>query len=199
MSVSLPNVRMHATAEVSPSARIGAGTSIWNQCQIRENAQIGANCILGKDSYVDFGVSIGDRVKIQNGALIYHGAEIESGVFIGPQVILANDRYPRAINPDGTLKGDGDWDVGLTVIRYGASIGAGAIVLPGVKIGEFALVAAGAIVTRDVPAHGLVAGNPARLAGYVCRCAAKLVQKADHQYSCPRCGAVYSFERGGPS
>ncbi len=187
------NIRIHPTAEVSDLAQIGPGTSIWNQCQVRENTVIGRNCILGKDTYVDFGVHIGDNVKIQNGALLYHGVTIESGVFVGPGVIFTNDRKPRAVNPDGSFKADADWQVGPITIAYGASIGAGSIVLPNVKVGCFALVGAGAVVTKNVPAHALVLGNPARQIGYVCKCAAKLAKQDDKTYVCPDCGEHYQF------
>lgn len=185
--------KIHPTASVSELAKIGAGTRIWNHCQVRENVSIGENCILGKDSYVDFGVQIGDNVKIQNGAYIYHGTTIESGVFIGPGAIFTNDKKPRAINPDGTLKGADDWEVGQTLVKYGASIGAGAIILPGITIGQFALVGAGAVVTHDVPDHALVIGNPARQVGYVCKCATKLVEEGNGQYRCPVCNIQYTF------
>jgi UDP-2-acetamido-3-amino-2,3-dideoxy-glucuronate N-acetyltransferase len=164
----------HSTAEISTDAHIGPGTKIWHQAQVRERVVIGANCILGKDVYVDTQVTIGNNVKIQNGALIYHGATVEDGVFIGPQACLTNDRFPRAIRPDGELKTEDDWVVQPILIRYGASIGAGAIIIAGVTIGRFAMVAAGAVVTRDVPDHGLVMGVPAYLVGYVCRCGQKL-------------------------
>ena len=107
---------------------------------------IGKNCIIGKDVYIDFDVKIGDNVKIQNSALIYHGATIEDGVFIGPQVCLTNDRMPRAITSDGQLKGNDDWVVGPILVKYGASIGAGSLILPNVTIGRFSLVGAGAVV-----------------------------------------------------
>ena len=170
------NVTIHSTAEVSPKARIGSGTRIWHFAQIREGVNIGQNCIIGKDVYVDFDVRIGDNVKIQNSALIYHGATLEDGVFIGPQVCLTNDRLPRAISSDGHLKGNDDWVVGPILVKYGASIGAGSVILPNVTIGRFALVGAGAVVTRDVPDHGLVVGTPARLVGYVCRCGRRMEQ-----------------------
>ena len=161
---------------------------------MREGVCIGRNCILGKDVYVDFGVTIGDNVKIQNGALLYHGLTVESGVFIGPGAIFANDRRPRAINPDGSPKQEGDWEVGPITLRYGASIGAGAVILPGVTVGRFALVGAGAVVARDVPDHALVVGNPARRVGYVCRCAAKLAPAEGGGLVCPACGERFEFE-----
>jgi len=165
---------IHPTAEVSPLATIGEGTRIWHQAQVRERARIGRSCIIGKGVYIDFDVVIGDRVKIQNGVSIYHGATIEDGVFVGPHACLTNDKLPRAITPDGELKRDADWEVGRILVRYGASIGAGVIILPGVTVGRFAMVGAGAVVTRDVTAHALVVGNPARLAGFVCACGHRL-------------------------
>lgn len=180
---------IHSTAEVSPQAHIGEGTRIWHQVQVREGARIGSNCIIGQGSYVDFDVVIGDNVKVQNGAFLYHGLTIEDGVFVGPGACMTNDLYPRAITPDGQLKGHDDWTVGPTRICYGASIGAGAVVLPNVTIGRFALVAAGAVVTRSVPAHGLVAGVPARLIGYVCCCGHRLEQ-SQVGWCCSACGRV---------
>ncbi len=185
------SVKIHPTANVSDRATIGAGTMIWNQSQVREDARIGEECILGKDVYIDFSVEIGDRVKIQNGVLVYHGVTIESGVFLGPGVLFTNDKKPRAINPDGSLKGNDDWLVGKIRVCYGAAIGAGAVILPDVTIGRFALVGAGAVVTRDVPDHGLVVGNPARLVGYVCKCAEKLKVAPDGTLACPVCGETY--------
>lgn len=168
---------IHETAEVYPTAQIGPGTKIWHQVQVREHARLGANCIVGKDAYIDFGVSIGDNVKIQNGTLIYHGVTIEDGVFIGPQACLTNDKLLRAINPDGTLKRDADWEVGRIGVCYGASMGAGAIVLPDVTIGRFAMVGAGALVTEDAPDHSLVVGVPARVVGYVCQCGHRVEER----------------------
>jgi UDP-2-acetamido-3-amino-2,3-dideoxy-glucuronate N-acetyltransferase len=169
---------VHPTAEVSSEAILGEGTRVWHQAQVREGARIGRNCIVGKGVYVDFHVTIGDNVKIQNGCYVYHGATLEDGVFLGPGVILTNDKHPRAINPDGSLKTDSDWVVGQILVKRGASLGAGAIVLPSVTVGAFAMVGAGSVVARDVPEHGLVYGNPARLAGFVCSCGEKLKRAA---------------------
>jgi UDP-2-acetamido-3-amino-2,3-dideoxy-glucuronate N-acetyltransferase len=184
---------VHPTAEVSAEAVFGPGTRIWHQAQVRERACLGANCIVGKGAYIDFDVSIGDNVKIQNGVYVYHGVTVEDGVFLGPGVILTNDKLPRAINPDGSLKSDADWEVSPTLIERGASIGAGAVILPGVTVGEFALVGAGAVVTRDVPAHGLVYGNPACVHGYVCRCGRPLNELPDNQWKCEVCNEFYTF------
>lgn len=183
---------IHPTADVSSQAQIGSGTSIWHHVQIREGAVLGCNCIVGKDVYIDANVLIGNNVKIQNGAFIYHGATIEDGVFVGPRACLTNDRQPRAITPAGTLKTDEDWTVGPIHIKYGASIGAGAIILPNVVIGRFAMVAAGAVVTRVVPDHGLVVGMPARLVGYVCRCGERLSQSGD-SWQCASCHETFQL------
>jgi acetyltransferase-like isoleucine patch superfamily enzyme len=188
---------IHPTAEVSPSAAIGRGTRIWHQAQVREHAQIGQNCIVGKGVYIDFGVVIGDNVKLQNGAFVYHGVTIEDGVFVGPRVCFTNDRLPRAITPAGALKTDADWEVGHTIVRYGASIGAGAIVLPDIAIGRFAMIGAGAVVTHNVPDQGLVLGNPARLVGFACHCGRRLRERercaGRLHMDCPACGLAFDL------
>jgi UDP-2-acetamido-3-amino-2,3-dideoxy-glucuronate N-acetyltransferase len=198
--VSTNSPVIHPTADVSPKAIIGQGTRIWHQAQVREDAHIGANCIIGKGVYVDFGVSIGANSKLQNGVCVYHGATIEEGVFLGPGVILTNDRLPRATNPDGSLKSDADWQVSPILIKRGASLGAGVIVLPGVTIGQFAMIGAGTVVTRDVPPHGLVFGNPGRLHGFTCRCGQTLAKSGPQSkkdkpdvWLCPTCGNRYQF------
>lgn len=166
---------IHETAQISPEAVIGAGTRIWHYVQVRERAHIGQNCIVGKGTYIDAEVTIGDNCKVQNACQVYHGATLEDGVFLGPGVILTNDKLPRAINPDGSLKSSTDWQVGRIHIGRGAAVGAGSVVLPDVCIGTFALVGAGSVVTRDVPDYGLVRGNPARLQGFVCPCGNRLL------------------------
>jgi UDP-2-acetamido-3-amino-2,3-dideoxy-glucuronate N-acetyltransferase len=165
---------IHPSADVAADARIGQRTSIWNRAQVREGAVIGEDCVIGKDAYIDAGVHVGDRVKIQNGALVYHGVTVESGVFIGPGAILTNDRFPRAITADGGLATADDWTVAEIHLRHGSSIGAGAVIVAGADVGRFATVGAGAVVTRSVPDHALVVGNPARRLGWVCACGRRL-------------------------
>ncbi len=172
MTLSPPFV--HPLAEVSPDAVVGAGTRIWRQAHVREHASIGESCNIGKGVYIDAHVHIGSRVKIQNHVSLFEGVTLEDGVFIGPHVCFTNDLFPRAITPDGQLKSTDDWEITPTLVKYGASIGAGAIIVCGVTIGSFALVGAGSVVTRDVSPHALVFGNPAHHHGYVCRCARRL-------------------------
>jgi len=192
---SRENIRIHPTAEVSPEAIIGEGSSIWHQAQVRERARIGRGCILGKGVYVDFDVTIGDHCKLQNGVYVYHPAVIEDGVFLGPGVIITNDKRPRAVNPDMSLKREDDWEAAPVKISQGAAVGAGAILLPGVKIGRWAMIGSGSVVTRDVPDYGLVQGNPARLAGYVCPCGSKVVaDKESGQLVCPNCENVITIQ-----
>ena len=188
---------VHPTAEVSPEAQIGAGTRIWRQVQIRENAQIGENCNIGKGVYIDVHVHIGSRVKIQNHSSLFEGVTVEDGVFIGPHVCFTNDLAPRAITPDGRLKSASDWQITPTLVKYGASIGAGSVIICGITVGEFALIGAGSVVTRDVPKHTLFFGNPARQHGYVCSCAHRLsnVNRVEHMLIgwCESCAKEWSI------
>ncbi|MBI2102588.1 UDP-N-acetylglucosamine 2-epimerase (non-hydrolyzing) [Candidatus Woesearchaeota archaeon] len=179
--------RVHPTAEVSPAAIIGNVVSIWHHAQVREEAVIGDNCMLGKNVYVDRGVVIGNHCRIQNNSSLYRGVTLENGVFIGPHVVLTNDKNPRAINLGGVPKKETDWIVGKILVKEGASLGARVVVLPDVTIGRFALVGAGSVVTRNVPAFGLVYGNPARLQGFVCRCGNKLSSGKRAGDNCEKC------------
>lgn len=167
MTEPLPPARVMASAETDPSARIGAGTVVWQLAQIREHAVVGEECIIGRGAYIDEGVVLGDRCKVQNHALVYAPARLADGVFIGPAACLTNDPRPRAIDRSGRPVGPGDWERTGVRIGRGAAIGARAVVLGGVTVGPWALVAAGAVVNRDVPAHALVAGVPARRIGWV--------------------------------
>jgi len=184
---------IHPTADVSKDAQIGDGTRIWHEAQIREGARVGRECNLGKGVYVDKDVIIGDRCKIQNRASVFHGVTLEDGVFVGPHAILANDRFPRAINTDGTLKTEDDWMIEPSLIREGASIGAGAIVLPGITVGQWAMIGAGSVVTANVEDHAIMRGNPARLAGWVCVCGRPLRMSETNMWHCDRCDRPYHF------
>ena len=190
------NVRVHPTAEVSSEAVIGPNSSIWNQAQVREGARIGSGCIIGKNAYVDVDVVVGDRVKVQNNVSLFHGVTVEDGVFIGPHVCFTNDRVPRAVNPDGSLKTDDDWEVSPTLVREGAALGANSTILPGITIGRWAMIGSGSVVTRDVNDYELVAGNPARRLGSACPCGQPLRDADDEAFqgTCPRCGAAFPPE-----
>lgn len=158
---------IHPSATVEEGAQIGEGTRIWHLVQVRPGAKIGTECIIGRGVFIDSGVVIGNRVKIQNYVSVYHGVTVEDGVFIGPHAVFTNDKIPRAINADGTLKAADDWVVSPTLVRYGASIGTNAVLVCGITVGRWAMVGAGAVVTKDVPDYALVVGNPARIIGYV--------------------------------
>jgi UDP-2-acetamido-3-amino-2,3-dideoxy-glucuronate N-acetyltransferase len=183
-------------ARVHETAHLGPGTRVWAGVTICDGAEIGADCIVGERAFIDAGVRIGSRCKIQNAALLYAPAVLEDGVFIGPGAILANDRYPRAITPQGEPARAGDWIPEGVVVRHGASIGAGAVVVAGVEIGAWALVAAGAVVNRPVPAHGLVAGVPARLIGWVGRSGRHLTQADDGTLLDPDSGEQFRMVAG---
>jgi UDP-2-acetamido-3-amino-2,3-dideoxy-glucuronate N-acetyltransferase len=180
-----------ATADVDASAVIGAGTRIWHLAQVREDAKLGTGCIVGRGAYVGPGVVIGNNVKLQNYALVYEPAQLEDGVFIGPAVVLTNDMYPRSVDVGGKLKRADDWHAQGVLVREGASIGARAVVVPACVIGRYALVAAGAVVTRDVPDFALVAGVPARRIGWVGRAGERLSDVGDGSWRCPRTGERY--------
>jgi acetyltransferase-like isoleucine patch superfamily enzyme len=192
-------IRIHPTAEVSPTAIIGEGTSIWHHAQVREGVKLGENCILGKGVYIDAGVSIGDNVKIQNYTSVYHGVTIEDGVFVGPHVCFTNDLRPRAINPDGSLKAADDWVLTRTLIRRGSALGANSTIVCGHTVGAWAMIGAGSVVTRDIPDYGLAWGNPARLHGFVCPCGRRL-EFASQQgeailAKCPQCDQTVQIAR----
>ena len=201
-----PSARVHPTADLEDDVSIGADTSVWHRTHIRTGARVGAECVIGGSVFIDEGVTIGDRVKVQSGALVYHGVTVADGVFIGPGAILTNDRFPRAIVPDGRLAGADDWEVSPIHLQTGCSIGAGAIVVAGNDVGAYALVGAGAVVTRPVPSHALVVGNPARRIGWVCACGHRLADSMGHpapanrdryaidrELVCPACDRHYAF------
>ena len=143
-------------------SRIGNNTNIWHFTHIRESVDIGENCVIGSHCYIDTKVTIGDNCKVQSGSLIYTPAKIGNAVFIGPRVILTNDKNPRAINEDGSVVTKDDWLCEPVIIKDGASIGAGAIILAGVTVGKNAVVGAGSVVTKDIPDNATFYGVPAR-------------------------------------
>lgn len=155
----IDDVFVHESSHVSPKARLGRGTKVWINVQIRENASIGESCIISKDVYIDEGVTIGSRCKVQNGVSVYKGVTIADDVFVGPNVSFTNDLVPRSFNAA--------WSITPTMVETGASIGANATIVCGVTLGEYSMVAAGSVVTRDVPPYTLVKGNPARVAGKI--------------------------------
>ena len=157
----------------------------------------GSGCIVGRGAYVGPGVLIGDNVKLQNYALVYEPARLEDGVFIGPAAVLTNDLYPRSVDLAGKLKRTDDWNARGVVVREGASLGARVVVVPGRVIGCWAMVAAGAVVTRDVADFALVAGVPARHIGWVGRAGEKLLAEGQGRWRCPRTGELYDERDGG--
>jgi len=187
---SLARPVIASTAVVAEDAIVGPATRVWHFAQIREGARIGAQCNVGKGVYVGAGVTVGDRCKIENNASLFEGLTVEDRVFIGPHVVFTNDRSPRATNPDGSLQTTADWTVGKTTVRRGASIGAAAVIIPGLEIGRYAMVGAGAVVTHDVPAHAVVVGNPARRIGWTCVCGRERLAngpRGEEELRCDRC------------
>lgn len=152
---------------IGDNVRIGSNVKIWDNAYVRPEVIIGNNCIIARGVYVDAKVVIGNNVKIQNRNNISAGVEIEDGVFIGPNVTFSNDKYPRSVNPDETLKSGHDWVCVETKIKKGSSLGAGCVIVCGITVGEWSMVGAGAVVTKNVPANALVVGNPARIISWV--------------------------------
>jgi acetyltransferase-like isoleucine patch superfamily enzyme len=183
--------RIVPSADVDERAVIGEGSSVWHLAQVREGAVLGENVVVGRGAYVGTGVRVGDNCKIQNYALVYEPAELEAGVFIGPAVVLTNDHFPRSVNPDGSQKTGHDWDLVGVTIREGASIGARSVCVAPITIGRWALVAAGSVVTKDVPDFALVAGVPARRIRWVGRAGVPLEPTGDGQFVCPETGTRY--------
>jgi Acetyltransferase (isoleucine patch superfamily) len=152
---------------ISSKAIIGENVIIDDFVVIADHAKIGDNCKIHHFSFVDEGVSIGKNTKIQNNVMIPHGLRLEEGVFVGPNAVFTNDKYPRSITTDEKLKSSTDWTLSETLVKKGASLGAGAIIVCGINLGEWCMVAAGSLVTKNVPDHAMVKGNPAQICGYV--------------------------------
>jgi UDP-2-acetamido-3-amino-2,3-dideoxy-glucuronate N-acetyltransferase len=178
-------VRVEPSADVADDAQLGAGSVVWHLAQIREGAVLGESCIVGRGAYIGADVRVGNNVKIQNYALVYEPADLADGVFIGPAAVLTNDHAPRAVTPDGASKAATDWEAVGVLVDTGASIGARAVCVAPVRVGRWAMVGAGAVVTRDVPDYALVVGVPARQIGWVGPAGAVLVQDGDSRWRCP--------------
>jgi len=184
------SIRVQPTAQVDDTATLGDGTSVWELAQIREDARLGTGCVIGRGAYVGSGVVLGNSVKLQNYALVYEPARLGDGVFVGPAAVLTNDQYPRAVAPDGTVKRASDWEAVGVDVAEGASLGARSVCVAPVRIGRWAMVAAGAVVIRDVPDFALVVGVPARQIGWVGRTGMRL-EPADGGWRCPVTGDLY--------
>lgn len=186
-------VRILPSADVDERAQLGNGTTVWHLAQVREGAVIGAESVIGRGAYIGSGVRLGDRCKVQNHALVYEPAVLGDGVFVGPAAVFTNDHNPRSVAPDGSLKGSADWvPVGVTCLE-GASIGARAVCVAPIVIGRWAMVAAGAVVTRDVPDFALVVGVPARRVGWVGRSGEQLTDEGGGLWRCPSTGSRYTL------
>lgn len=193
------SIHIAAGADVAENAEIGDGSKIWHLAQVREDARLGERCVIGRGAYVGTGAVLGNDCKVQNYALVYEPAVLGDGVFIGPAVVLTNDQYPRAVNPDLSQKSASDWEAVGVTIRDGASVGARAVCIAPVTIGRWATVAAGAVVTRDVPDFALVAGVPARRLAWVGHAGVPLEQDGtgpdgtghDGVWRCPSTGRTY--------
>lgn len=181
---------VHEAAIVDPGAEIGEGTHVWAFTHVMEGARIGRDCNIGEHCFIETGAVIEDEVTVKNGTMIWNGVTIERGAFIGPSVLFTNDRYPRSARFESASRSgpEGSWLV-RTQVGSGASLGAGAVIAPGVSIGAFAMVAAGSVVTKDIAPHVLVRGAPAGPSGWVCACGLPL-NPADRA-SCSECKRAY--------
>ena len=186
-----PELAAQGTGWLDEGAVAGDGTRLWHQAQISTGAVVGGDCTLGKGCFIGTGSTVGDRVKIGNYANVF-GADVGDEAMICPGALLLEDPAPRATTPDGHRKHPEDWSRRPVTIGAGATIGAASVIAPGITVGAHALVGLGAVVLRDVPAHALIIGNPARQIGWVCRCASTL----DPQLRCPACSRSYQHEAG---
>ncbi len=172
---------VHESSYVDEGAKVGEGTKIWHFCHIQEGARIGRNCSMGQNVNVSNHVVIGDGVKLQNNVSVYEGVELEDYVFCGPSMVFTNDLTPRAKYPKGAA------GYKKTLLKTGCTVGANATVVCGHTLGKWSMVAAGAVVTRDVKDYALVAGVPAVQIGWVCECGERL----DETLQCPKCKKRY--------
>jgi acetyltransferase-like isoleucine patch superfamily enzyme len=188
---------IHPTALVETDT-IGENTKIWAYAHIMKNVPIGANCNIGDNVFIESGAVVGNNVTIKNGNMLFEGITLEDGVFVGPHVFFTNDKFPRSPRLSEASKRyeTHDW-FAPTRIKYGATLGAASVILPGVTVGEFAMVGAGSIVTKDIQAHALTVGNPARQVGWVCECGQKLDFDAAAHAVCSTCAKEFTLDAEG--
>ena len=190
MKMIHPDAFIHETAVVDEGAEVGAGTKVWHFCHLMAKAQVGAECSLGQNVYVGDNAVIGDGTKIQNNVSVYQGVVCEEEVFLGPSMVFTNVINPRS----GVVRRD---EYRQTLVRKGASIGANATILCGITIGQYAFVGAGAVVTKDVPDHALVVGNPARQTGWMSRRGHRMPEPDEEGVTaCPETGERYRLRDG---
>jgi acetyltransferase-like isoleucine patch superfamily enzyme len=182
---------VHTTVDLGDNVSLGENAKVWHYAQVRENATVGEGCIIGRGAYVGGGVVLGRNCKVQNYALVYEPASLGDGVFIGPAAVLTNDQFPRSVTPNMELKGGDDWEAVGVTIEDGASIGARAVCVAPVRIGKWATIAAGAVVTKDVPDFALMMGVPARRVGWVGRQGHPLLDIGQGKFECPVDGTLY--------
>ncbi len=180
----MPDILVHPTAVIDDGAVIGAGTRIWHFCHVMSGAVIGRDCVLGHNVFVGRGVRIGDGCKLENNVSLFEGVELDAGVFCGPSVVFTNVRTPRAhVDRHGEFL--------PTLVGRGATLGANSTIVCGIRIGAFATVGAGSVVTKSVPDYALCYGNPAKQAGWMCECGERLDLTEDAM-QCRRCGSRYA-------
>jgi UDP-2-acetamido-3-amino-2,3-dideoxy-glucuronate N-acetyltransferase len=189
----MPDYFVHESSYVDEGARIGAGTKIWHFCHVMSGAVVGERCNIGQNVVIASGVVIGSNVKIQNNVSVYTGVTLEDDVFCGPSMVFTNVINPRSHVPRKD-------EFRKTLVKRGATLGANSTIVCGITLGKFSFVGAGAVVTKDVPDHGLLVGNPARLAGWICECGTKLAAGTKlpaTATTCTACGAAYEAANGG--
>lgn len=190
---------VHPTALVE-SDQIGAGTRIWAFAHVMAGARVGAHCNIGDHCFIESGVVMGDDCILKNANMLWEGVTLEDGVFVGPHAFFTNDLHPRSPRLPEARRRYEDKAVWLlpTRIKRGASLGAGCVILAGITVGEYAMVGAGAVVSKDVPAHALVLGAPARVKGWVCRCGGTLRFAGDGRAGCKPCRLRWTRKASGP-
>ncbi len=200
-NVRFPNCRIHSTALIEEGVQLGEGTSVWDNVHIRRNARIGQSCIIGEKTYLAYDVVIGNYCKLNANVYVCAGVTVEDYVMLAAHVVFTNDRFPRAFEKilDGLASSDPNEETLSTHVGRGVTVGAGAVIGPGLNLCEFAMVGMGSVVTHDIPPHGLVVGSPAKLTGFVCACGPLFVRTQQWEkdadgtaYPCKWCGRIYA-------